>query len=699
MTDIASTPPVFPALALRLDRRLRAWALLLALSALAIILKADFPWLQVFPKSWSLPISDWLNLILAPMIDVSRGLSRFISTALAMPLTGLKNLLQEAPWCVTLLVFVLAAWRAAGRRTALFTALSLFYIVVVGYWRETMTTLALVGLAIPISVVLGFALGALAQRSRRLQAVVGPALDFMQTVPAFAYLIPILLVFGFGPVVGLITSIIYAVPPMVRNTMLGLERVPPELVESGRMSGCTAAQEFWWVRVPSALPQLIVGLNQTTMAAFSMVIIAAIIGGFQDIGWEVLSTMRKAQFGQSLIAGLVLALLAMVLDRITQGLANRRGAVDRSGMSGGRAAAIAATLLTAAFAAAFVAPAIWQWPEAWVVYPAEPLNQAVDWMTQHYGAAMEGLKRHVLFYFLLPLKIGLVRTIAPMSWGFAFTFEGMLAYWIVLFAAVAGLGAAFGWRAGLALLLIGTFVFHGATGLPWPAFIAVVTFLAFRAGGWPTALFALLAQSFLLLSGFWALAMLSVYLCVAAVVICILLGALLGVAAAHSDSVSRVLRPINDALQTMPQFVLLIPLLMLFKVGDFTALLAIILYAIVPMIRYTEAGLRNVPTTLIEAGRAMGCTAHQLFWQVRLPQALPEILLGINQTIMFSLAMLVIAALVGTTDLGQEVYIALGKADAGRGLAAGIGMALIAMTADRILQQAAARRRRALGLG
>ena len=698
MTDIASPPFLLPRLALRLDRRLLAWLSLLALSALAIILKADLPWLQAFPKAWSLPTSDWLNLVLAPLVAVSRSLSRLISAALTVPMTGLKDLLQQAPWSVTLLVFTLAAWRAAGWRTMFFTALSLFYIVVVGYWRETMNTLALVGLAIPISVVLGFALGALARRSVRLQALVQPALDFMQTVPAFAYLIPILLIFGFGPVVGLITSIIYAVPPMVRNTMLGLERVPPELIESGRMSGCTAAQEFWWVRVPSALPQLVIGLNQTTMAAFSMVIIAAIIGGFQDIGWEVLSTMRKAQFGQSLIAGLAIALLAMVLDRITQGLADRRGGSDGSGMNGRRAAVIAVLMLIAVFSLSFVVEPLWQWPRSWVVYPAEPLNQAVNWLTQHYGVAMEGFKRHVLFYFLLPLKIGLVRTIAPMSWGFAFTFEGMLAYWVVLCAAVLGLGAAFGWRAGLALLLIGTFIFHGATGLPWPVFMAVVAFLAFRAGGWPTALFALLAQGLLLLSGFWQLAMLSVYLCAAAAVICILLGAALGIAAARRGGVSRLLRPVNDALQTMPQFVLLIPLLMLFKVGDFTALLAIILYAIVPMIRYTEAGLRNVPPTLIEAGRAMGCTEHQLFWQVRLPQALPEILLGINQTIMFSLAMLVIAALVGTTDLGQEVYIALGKADAGLGLAAGIGMALIAMTADRILQHAAARRRRALGL-
>ena len=146
----------------------------------------------------------------------------------------------------------------------------------------------------------------------------------MQTVPAFAYLIPLLLLFGFGPVVGLIASAIYATPPMVRNTMLGLDRVPSDISEAGLMSGCTRRQQFWHVEVPTALPQILVGFNQTTMAALSMVIVAAIIGGFEDIGWEVLSSMRKAEFGQSMLSGLVIALLAILIDRLTIGFAKER---------------------------------------------------------------------------------------------------------------------------------------------------------------------------------------------------------------------------------------------------------------------------------------------------------------------------------------------------------------------------------------
>jgi len=178
----------------------------------------------------------------------------------------------------------------------------------------------------------------------------------------------------------------------------------------------------------------------------------------------------------------------------------------------------------------------------------------------------------------------------------------------------------------------------------------------------------------------------SLYLCALAVMLCLLLGGALGIWAAHNDRVSGLLRPVNDALQTMPQFVFLIPALMLFKVGEFTALIAVMLYAIVPPIRYVEHGIRNVAPDVVEAVRQMGSTPSQLLWQVKLPLALPVVMLGLNQTIMAALSMLAIAAMVGTRDLGQQVYVALGKADAGMGLIAGLAIAFIAITSDRITQ-------------
>jgi glycine betaine/proline transport system permease protein len=153
-----------------------------------------------------------------------------------------------------------------------------------------------------------------------------------------------------------------------------------------------------------------------------------------------------------------------------------------------------------------------------------------------------------------------------------------------------------------------------------------------------------------------------------------------------------------DTLQTLPSFVYLIPVVMLFRVGDFSAMIAIVAYALVPAIRYTDHGIRQVPAPLIEAAQAFGCTRRQILWRVQLPIALPEIMLGINQTIMMALAMLVITALVGTRDLGQEVYIALTKADTGRGIVAGVCVAFIAIIADRLISAWANRKKRELGL-
>jgi glycine betaine/proline transport system permease protein len=250
----------------------------------------------------------------------------------------------------------------------------------------------------------------------------------------------------------------------------------------------------------------------------------------------------------------------------------------------------------------------------------------------------------------------------------------------------------------VAVVIAAGVLFFGVTNIPWPVFIAGVTLLAWQAGGKNVAIFALSGQLFILVCGVWQPAMLSVYLCLAAVLVCLLIGGSIGIWAAHNDTVSAVIRPLNDTLQTMPLFVLLIPVLMFFQVGEFTAFLAIIAYAIVPAIRYTEHGLRQVDSETVEAARGFGCTPWQILTRVKLPLAIPEIMLGLNQTIMFALAMLVIAALVGTRGLGQAVYIALGKADPGLGVVAGFSMALIAMIADRIIQAWSAQRKSALGL-
>jgi glycine betaine/proline transport system permease protein len=235
-------------------------------------------------------------------------------------------------------------------------------------------------------------------------------------------------------------------------------------------------------------------------------------------------------------------------------------------------------------------------------------------------------------------------------------------------------------------------------GLPWLGVVGLLGFAGWRLGGWRLGLPVALLSFFIAATGQWEKAMVTVYLCGVSVVIAALIGIPIGIAAAERATLWRWVQAVIDTLQTLPSFVYLMPAVMLFRVGDFTAMLAVIAYSVAPAIRYTALGLQKVDPRLVEAGRAMGCTRWQLLTRIKLKLALPEIMLGINQTIMFALSMLVITALVGTRDLGQEVYIALTKADVGRGLVAGLAVAAIAIVADRLIGAGAGRMRERLGL-
>ena len=677
-----------------------AWGIVAVLVVFSFLFRYQ-PWIVEYPTQLVIPLDRWVNQGMDWIIENFRWFFQGITWLLTWPMNWVRGLLQWLPWPATIAAFSFLAFVAGNWRLAVFTSIALLYIAVVGYWEEGMNTLALVFVSVPMAVGSGLILGIWAFKSPRVDRILQPTLDLMQTVPNFAYLIPILFLFGFGPVIGLIASAIYACPPMVRNVILGMRRIPTDVVESGKMAGATKRQLLWWVELPSALPTIMIGVNQATMAAFSMVIIAAIIGSSADIGWEVLSTMRRAQFGQSLLAGVVIALMAMVMDRISLGFTDRQRLLHaREASFWHRHRHLGWALITIGLfiILAEMFPSLRNYPKTWVVYPASQINEALTYVITNYHHVTTAIKNTVLFYFLLPLRIGLESTVAPFSWGFELTQQFIFGY-AVLVTVFTLLAARFrGSSAAAWVVVMGGIYYFGFSSIPWPAFILAVTVLGWQVGGWRVGLFALGGLLFILMTGVWPQAMLSVYLCGAAVLISIIVGGSLGIWASTNDRVSAFLRPINDTLQTMPLFVFLIPVLMFFQVGEFTALFAILAYSIVPSIRYTEHGLRRVPHEVIEAAKSMGCTPRQMLWQVKMPFALPEIMLGLNQTIMFALAMLVIAALVGTKGLGQMVYIALTKADFGLGLISGLSMAMIAMISDRIIRAWSAKREAALGM-
>ena len=549
-----------------------------------------------------------------------------------------------------------------------------------------MNSLALVAISVPAAVGIGFSLGALAFVSKRAERIITPTLDLLQTVPAFAYLLPILLLFGFGPVVGMIASVLYAFPPTVRNTLLGLSRVAPETVEAGLMAGATPTQLFWRVQTPNALRQILLGVNQTTMAAFSMVIIASIIGGTADIGWEVLLTMRKALFGESLLAGIVIALMAMVMDRITAAVAEKEPRApggDTRFLARHRNGLFAAGLALGVAALASVLPFLKEYPEAWEVYPARHLNDFVIWLVVEHAKTITLIKSWAFFFVMLPVKTGLDQTITPFTWGLEFTAPLRMGYALLAAALVIRVAVRRGIGRASLVAFLAILLYLRNHPPAWPAMLAMATLLGWQLGGARLALGTAAAFGFLIVAGVWPQAMLSFYLCGLAVLLSsryrnrardprLRIPGLLRLSspdqrhasdhaalrAAHSVRHDlqdrRVHRPARDhGLRD--------------RAGD-------------PLCR---ARLRNVPADVVEAATCFGCTRRQLLWRVKLPLAMPVIMLGLNQTIMFGIAMLVIAALVGTNGLGQQVYIGLGDGDFGVGMVAGIGMAFIAMIADR----------------
>jgi len=670
----------------------KAAALAVIVGALCLFLEGAAPWLSTYPATWVLPLTDWVGSVVGGFLAVVKPFARLFSDFMSYPMDWAKIGLNAAPWPLILGIVLALGWRAGGWPMLLMAAIGMALVLVSGYWEQGMNTLALVAVSVPLALLIGAGIGILANEIPRLREPVQMVLDVMQTVPTFAYLTPLLVLFGFGPVVGLVASAIYAAPPMARNVLLGLQRIEPEIKEAAIMAGGTRRQQLFQVELPAAMTQIMVGVNQCLMAALSMVIIAAVIGGFNDIGWEVLLTMRKGWFGQSLMAGMVIVIFAILIDRMSGTLAQERKPQFDRRISWG----------LVVLGAVIGVGTLGKLGNTADYAMLEPVTKQVDAgltaFTTTNAEWLTSFKNNALFYVLLPLRIGLDQAVLPFTWGFMWTPQMSLGLFGVAALLAVGLMASGRVMGGLVVLILFGILETGVSQLPWPFALVAAGGLAWSAGGRKLAILIVALLASILLAGLWERALLSLYLSGVSVFACALIGGLIGLLSAVFPMVWKVVRPICDMLQTIPLFVFLIPILMVFQIGEFSAFLAIIAYAIVPMIRYTRQGLVETPDEMIEGAIASGATKWQMLFHIRAPYAAPTILLGLNQTILYAFAMLVIAALIGTTGLGQSIYLALNQADVGLGLSAGAAMAILAFGADRIVQGFAEGRRRALGL-
>ncbi|TPL22736.1 ABC transporter permease subunit [Mesorhizobium sp. B2-4-10] len=641
--------------------RLLVWAAALAVVLVVFLLQDSLPWAVNYPAEAIVPVADSVSALMRWIKINLSWLTRSTTAVLGVPLDFALDLLAKnfkighgadayvlprLSWIGVCAAAFVAGHAAGGRKLGMLVGGCFLYIALFGQWTSAMLTLALISIAVPFCIATGLFVGIWAWRkpwAERL--IVSPALDLMQTIPTFAYLIPMLLLFGNSPVSAMIATAVFATPPMVRATMLGLSRVPSEIDDFSEMAGCTARQKLWRVLLPSARPTLMVGVNQVIMLALNMVIIASMIGA-GGLGYDVLLALRALKVGEAMEAGLAIVALAIALDRLSQAIAanHAKGHVHRQVQPAfwRRNLTLAVAILIATTLLGLFVPAFAAVPKA-ITFTTAPLwKAAVNWVTINFFDVIEAFRVALILNVLNPVR--------------AF-----------------------------------------CEGFPWLGAVFLLGLAGYQLSGLRLAALVAVLTAFCAVTGLWEKTMATVYLCGISAFIACLIGIPIGLMAARSDRVEKVITPVIDTLQVLPSFCFIIPVVMLFRVGDVTAMIATIAFAVVPAIRYTNHGIRQVPPALIEAAKVSGCTQRQTFFRVQLPLALPEIMLGVNQTILMALAMIIICAMVGTRDLGQEVFIALSKADSGRGIVAGLAIAFIGIVADRLFNAWTAKARARLG--
>ncbi|MFF1922566.1 ABC transporter permease subunit [Streptomyces sp. NPDC058221] len=581
-------------------------------------------------------VSDWIidNRDTHPLFLYFFG---HISNAVVLSVRGVYLVLLAAGWAGVTAAVGLVAWRVAGVRLALSGVVAFLLCGLLGMWVPTMQTLALMVVAVLVSVVLGALLGLAAGLSDRIFRLLRPVLDTMQVMPAFAYLLPVVLVFGIGVPAAVLATVVYAAPPMARLTALGLRNADAGVMEAAASLGATGRQRLLTARLPLARRELLLGLNQTIMMALSMAVIASVIGA-GGLGDRVYQALASVDVGAALAAGIPIVLLAVVLDRVTGAAGNNIGSAPRAGSARlGWAVAAAGTVIVAVVARLVSGTT---WPDGGTVAVAEPVNRAVDWMTDH-------------LYSGVPVVGG------TADWAGHFT------TWIL------------------------DPVRDGLQWLPWWAVLLLVAVLAMLIGTWRTTVTAVLAMAAVGVLDVWDPALDTLSQVLAGVVVTLVVGFAVGVAASRSERVERMLRPVLDVFQTMPQFVYLIPVVALFGVGRAPAVAAAVVYALPAVVRITTQGLNGVDAVTMESSRSLGATGFQQLLKVQLPLARPALLLAVNQGVVLVLAVVVIGGLVGGGALGYSAVFGLAQGDLATGLVAGAAIVLLGLMLDRVTQPTA----------
>ncbi|MEM9099238.1 MAG: ABC transporter permease subunit [Pseudomonadota bacterium] len=753
---MAVTTDTAPGAAPRLTNPQIALGLFLLALAFAFARPVLPEWMVTRPEDGLLPFAVWLDTIFnfikddLGLIHLTRGLSGLLEYALdttANLLEGKRRWpnIGPIPWPAIAAVAAVIGYWLGGWKLAVMAGGTFVWVAMIGQWKIAMQTLSVISVAAPIAFFLGLGLGLLAWKYRGFDTAIKPILAVLQTLPFFTYLLPAVIFFKVGPTAGAIATIVYAIPPMVLMTTVGLRKVAPEVVEAGKMAGCTRWQMLRHVYIPAARTEILIGLNQIIMLCLAMVVLTAFIG-MPGLGAKLLQMMNSFKLGRSLEIGITIVLVAVMLDRLSKAWVLKQPVHFEKGTPWWRRHIFLLSGL-ALFAALWGISHLagqsanytlggknpgnllqWFWSSLDGFHRTQHLSKGkeVDGAIKHFldidsvqavtGSMRIFLIQDVLIPFrnaLLWLPIPTVvlawaalgylvggRRLALIAGGF-YVLIAVTGWWdrsiITLYAALAsvllalligmplGIWAARGAAARISLKTGPVEAALGLIGLGFKRLPVILTAL----------MLAGLSYYFAELPGeappdFLSFGSASLYL------FAVIWAALWWMVRRWPRD--QVMLVIVDTAQTFPSFVYLIPAIMLFGINDVAVVFSILIYTLVPMIRYTIEGLRGVPPELTEAADMAGATRMQKLWNVQLPIALPTLAVGFNQAIMFAFFMVIIAAFIGTQDLGQELQRTLAGTDLGKNFVLGMCVVLMALVFDNIILRWARDRRQALGL-
>ena len=619
----------------------------------------------------------------------------------------LEDFLIDSPWLLVAAIIFLPCLIAGGLRLGLYSLFVIYFWGGTGMWDESMQTLALMGLSVLLCVVVGVTLGVMCSQSDRFDNFMKPILDTMQVMPAFVYLFPALFFFGIGGAPAILATMIYAMPPIIRLTNTGIRQVPEQTIESATSFGSSKLQLLFKIKIPLSLPSIMMGINQVIMMALALVVLACFIGA-EGIGGQVWLAIRNLDVGWAMEGGLCILFMAIMFDRFGLALSKTKETLPSDVQK------------------------FYLLPQSWEKYTiAKIIEKPLEFLSGLVNFVCINITKYIayIFEFLISLfNKDIAKDIGELLSKRYYVIPSFIIFFLISFidSSLFKIGTfpedwklsirqpiadgvksltvnpgfiAFtkGLRAFIYLNLLrplDTFLTH----TPWWYTTGVFVAIGYFTVGLRFAFVTLLLLLFIGANGIWPQAMITLSSVLVSVILCFAIGVPLGIIASYNERFRNVQNVVLDAMQTLPYFCYLIPVLMFFGGGTVSAVLATVIYSIPPIIRLTSLGLTQVSGTYSEVSRSFGGTLLQTLNKVKFPLAVPSLVVGFNQTVIMAFAMQIVTPLIGGKGLGLEVFNGLARSDTGRGLAAGVGIVLLAIIIDRISLAWTKKQRLALGL-